>query len=115
MDRDGKFCPAFRRILKDEGITPLPLPPGSPDLNSYMERFMRSIKSECLSRMMFFGEESLWRAVRAYLNHYHCERNHQGLENRLIELTQQVGSRKGGIECRERLGGILKYYYRDAA
>jgi putative transposase len=115
MDRDGKFCPAFRKILKDEGADPLLLPPRSPNLNAYIERFMRSIKSEALSRMIFFGEKSLRRAVAAFLKHDHGERNHQGLANELIQPADEVGSVVGAIECRERLGGMLKYYYREAA
>ena len=115
MDRDGKFCPAFRNILKQEGAEPLLLPPRSPDLNSFIERFMKSIKSEALSRMIFFGEKSLRRAVDAFLEHYHAERNHQGLDNQIIEPGDEVGQVVGNIECRERLGGMLRYYYRDAA
>ena len=115
MDRDGKFCPAFRDILRDEGAEPLLLPPRSPDLNSFIERFMKSIKSEALSRMIFFGEASLRRAVTTYLEHYHAERNHQGLDNQIIEPGDEVGSVSGAIESRERLGGMLRYYYRDAA
>ncbi len=115
MDRDGKFCPTFRNLLKDEDAKPLLLPPRSPDLNAYIERFMRSLKSESLSRMIFFGEKSLRRAVDAYLRHYHAERNHQGVGNKLIESGEEVGSVAGKIACRQRLGGLLRYYYRDAA
>ncbi len=115
MDRDGKFCPAFRDFLKDEGIQPLLLPPRSPDLNAYIERFMKSLKSESLSRMIFFGEESLRRAVAAYLDHYHAERNHQGLGNQIIEAGDELGQIAGKVECREHLGGSLRYYYREAA
>ena len=115
LDRDGKFCPAFRQILKDEGIEPLLLPPRSPNMNAYIERFMRSIKSECLDKMIFFGDDSLRRAVRTYLDHYHAERNHQGLDNKLIASSDEVGSREGTVQCRERLGGMLNYYYRQAA
>ena len=107
MDRDGKLCPAFRQILIDEGVEPLLLPPRSPNLNAHLERFMRSIKTECLSRMIFFGEDSLRRAITAYLDHYHAERNHQGLENRIITPNQEVGSGEGTIECREQFGGFL--------
>ena len=114
-DRDGKFCPAFREILKQAGAEPLLLPPRSPNLNSHIERFMRSIKSECLERMIFFGENSLRRAITAYLEHYHLERNHQGLDNQIIEPDDEVESVAGQIECRERLGGMLRYYYRKAA
>ncbi len=115
MDRDAKFCEAFREILKDEGTKPLLLPPRSPDLNAYIERFMRSLKSESLSRLIFFGEKSLRHAVNSYLKHYHAERNHQGLGNEVIEPGDEVGTVAGKIECRERLGGMLRYYFRDAA
>ena len=115
MDRDGKFCPAFREILRNEGAEPLLLPPRSPDLNAYVERFFKSIKSECLSRRIYFGEKSLRRAIHEYLAHYHAERNHQGLDNELINPVQEVGSRTGTIQCRGRLGGLLKYYDREAA
>jgi len=65
--------------------------------------------------MIFFGEKSLRNAVRQYLVHYHGARNHQGLENRIIQPGEEVGRREGVIQCRERLGGLLRYYYRDAA
>jgi len=85
------------------------------NLNSHLERFHRSIKDEALDRMIFFGENSLRRAVTAYIEHYHRERNHQGLGNRIIEPGDEVGRGTGSIHCRERLGGLLQYYYRDAA
>jgi len=115
MDRDGKFCPAFRDILKRTDVEPVRLPPKSPNLNSHLKRFMRSIKDEALQRGIFFGENSLRRATNAFLEHYHGERNHQGLDNKIIELGDEVGQSGGGIECRERLGGLLQYYYREAA
>ena len=115
MDRDGKFSPAFRDRLKDEGVRPLRLPARSPDLNAYIERFMRSIKSECLARVVFFGENALRRAITAFLDHYHAERNHQGLCNQLIEPSDDAGKEIGRIKCRDRLGGMLRYYYRLAA
>ena len=65
--------------------------------------------------MIFFGESSLRDAVREYLEHYHTERNHQGLENRIIDPGEEVGRCEGKIQCRERLGGMLRYYHRDAA
>ena len=115
MDRDGKFCPAFQAMMKNEGVEPLRLPPRSPNLNAYIERFMRSIKSECLSEIIFFGEKSLRRAITIYLQHYHAERNHQGLGNEILEPGREVGRPVGKIECNQRLGGMLKYYYRAAA
>jgi hypothetical protein len=87
----------------------------SPNLNAHAERMALSLKSECLERMILFGEASLRTAVNQYLLHYHGERNHQGLGNRLIEPAGSVGENRGEVECRERLGGMLKYYSRAAA
>ena len=115
MDRDAKFCEAFREMLKDADVEPVRLPPRSPDLNANLERYFRSLKEECLTRMIFFGEKSLRRAIEAYIEHFHAERNHQGLGNQIIEPGDEVGSIAGKIECRERIGGTLRYYYRRAA
>jgi putative transposase len=115
MDRDGEFCPSFREILKNEDIEPVQLPARSPDLNAYIERFNRSLKEECLDRMIFFGEQSLRKAISTFLEHFHAERNHQGIGNQLIEPGGEVGLRDGDILCRQRLGGMLRYYYREAA
>ena len=115
MDRDGKFTPAFQAILKTESVEPVTLPPRSPNLNAHQERFHRSLKAECLGQMIFFGETMLRNAVREYLLHYHAERNHQGLDNKLIEQRQEDGQAGGEVDCRERLGGLLKYYHRSAA
>jgi transposase InsO family protein len=115
IDRDAIFSQKFRDTLETSGCTPVRLPPRSPNLNAWIERFHRSIKSECLERMIFFGEESLRKAVQQFLAHYHTERNHQGLENRIIEPDIAPPSIDGPIQCRERLGGILRYYYRSAA
>jgi len=90
------------------------LPPRSPNLNAYLERYFGSLKSECLNKMIFFGDPSLRRAVKAFLIHYHDERNHQGLGNRIISPSDEVGATAGKIECRERLGGMLRYYHRAA-
>ena len=114
MDRDDKFTPMFRRILRESGVKPVRLPARSPDLNSQIERFVRSIKEECLHRLIFFGESMLRRAVGEFLAHYHGERNHQGLGNRLIEPKEDVGTQTGRVVCRRRLGGLLRYYYRKA-
>lgn len=76
---------------------------------------MRAVKEECLDRMIFFGESSLKAAVVGFLAHYHAERNHQGLGNRLLEPGEEVGRTKGEVVCRERLGGMLRYYYKQAA
>lgn len=115
MDRDTKFCDSFRAILEDEGVESVKLLPRSPNLNPHLERFFGSLKSEALDRMIFFGEKMLRNAVKAYLLHYHEERNHQGLDNQIIEPEDEVGCDKGTVQCREQLGGLLRYYYRDAA
>ena len=113
MDRDTKFSAGFRNILEESGVEPVLLPPRSPNLNAHVERFHRSLKEECLEHMIFFGEESLRKAVVQFLEHYHQERNHQGLGNRLVE-PRELGQETGEVQCRERLGGILKFYYRKA-
>ncbi len=114
VDRDTSFI-AMRRFLEQNTDTEVVLlPPRSPNLNAYMERWFRSLKSECLDRMIFFGRRSLEKSIGEYVEHYHAERNHQGLSNQLIVATDSVGSAGGRIECRERLGGLLKYYERAA-
>lgn len=114
-DRDTKFTQAFDGLLKASGVEPLVLPPRSPNLNAHCERFLRSIKEEALGRMIFVGEASLRYAIRSYLSHYHGERNHQGLDNQLITPEPEVGLASGPVKRRERLGGLLSYYHREAA
>jgi len=115
MDRDTKFSLAFRDTLEAVGVKPVLLPARSPNLNAHIERFVRSLKEECLERLIFFGESSLHAATANFLDHFHSERNHQGIGNRLIIPGNEVGQTVGEIACRERLGGTLKYYYRKAA
>ena len=115
-DRDGKFCPDFQKTLEMAGVRSIPLPPRSPNLNAFAERCVRSIKEECLSKIILFGERSLRRAIAEYVEHYHQERNHQGRGNGLILPSPRLGQRRDGpIQCRERLGGLLKYYHGEAA
>ena len=96
-------------------VSPRGEPPRLPNLNAYAERFVRSIKDECLNRMIFFGERSLRKATLEYTAHYHAERNHQGLDNRLIEPDNRVDSTLGALRCVQRLGGMLRFYHRAAA
>jgi putative transposase len=114
-DRDPLFTEAFRELLKSFHVKTVKLPAQSPDLNAYAERFVRSIKSECLAQIIPLGERHLRKAVREYTEHYHFERNHQGLDNQLIEKLSDEVNMDGAVECRERLGGVLNYYYRRAA
>jgi transposase InsO family protein len=114
-DRDPLFTAEFLRMLADVGVKSVKLPPRSPNLNSYAERFVRTIKENCLERMIIFAEDSLHNAVREFLAHYHTERNHQGLNNKLIISTGGNACRDGAVQKRERLGGMLNFYYREAA
>src|SRR5262245_2208005 len=115
-DRDGKYCPAFQHTIDAAGVTRVPLPPRSPNLNAYAERWVRSIKEEALSRLLLFGERSLWRVLTEYVTQFHQERPHQGKENVvLFPRLSQGGAGESPIQCRERLGGLLKYYFREAA
>jgi putative transposase len=112
-DRDSRFTKEFRAILKTAGVVVIRTPPRSPNLNAYAERFVRSIKEECLGRMIFFSERQLRFAVGQFVEHYHCERNHQGLANELIE--PDTGTKSQGQVVRDsRLGGLLNYYRRAA-
>ena len=115
-DRDTKFCAAFQQIIDDAGIERIPLPVRSPNLNAYAERWVRSVKEECLSRLILFGEASLRHALTQYVEYFHHERNHQGKGNVLLfPPVSQDTERQGPVQCRERLGGLLKYYDRAAA
>ncbi len=114
-DRDPLFTRSFREILNSSGIETVKLPARNPNLNAYAERFICSIKSECLAQIIPLGEEHLRDAVKEYTEHYHVERNHRGLDNRLIEKLHGVINMNSAVECHERMGGILNYYERRAA
>ena len=114
MDNDTRFSEAFCGVLTDEGVESVKIAPACPNMNAYIERFMRSIKEECLDQMIFFGEDSLRHAVNQYLIHYHDARNHQGLDNQLIVPFEKPPDISKPIETTERLGGMLKSYRRAA-
>jgi putative transposase len=114
-DRDPLFTHEFLSTLKHVDIESVKLPPRSPNLNAHAERFVRSIKQSCLQRLILFGGTSLRTAVQNFLVHYHSERNHQGLDNRLIQPEPDHLENAGPIQRRERLGGLLNYYYGAAA
>jgi transposase InsO family protein len=114
-DRDPLFTAEFLSIITETGVESVKLPARSPNLNTYTERFVRSIKESCLNRKIFFGEESLRKAIQNFVAHYHSERNHQGLRNQLISPEAGHLGSAGEIQCRQRLGGMLNYYYRAAA
>ena len=116
-DRDTKYCKSFRNIIESGDVKTLPLPARSPNLNAFSERWVKSVKDECLSKVILFGEASLRRALREYLIHYHAERNHQGKVNVLLfpTATKAMNCVDGTVCCRKRIGGLLKYYHREAA
>jgi transposase InsO family protein len=115
LDRDAKYSEGFCHLLVREGIEVIRLPPRSPNLNAFAERFVRSVKEECLNRMIFFGHASLRRALAQYMAHYQCERSHQGLGNRLLRPIEAPRELQYPVRRRERLGGMLSYYHRQAA
>jgi transposase InsO family protein len=115
-DRDGKYCPIFQQIIDAAGIKRVLLPARSPNLNAHAERWVRSVKEECLSRLILFGEASLRHALTQYVAHFHHERNHQGKGKVLLfPAVSQGPACEGPMQCCERLGGLLTYYERQAA
>ena len=116
-DRDAKFCTAFTGILEAVKIKAVKLPARSPNLNAYLERWHRSVKEECLSKMILFGEASLKQVLSNYVLHIHGERNHQGKGNVILfpRPEDRIGESSCDIHTRQRLGGLLKFYYREAA
>ena len=114
-DRDTKYTISFRAIIKAGQVKPLALPARSPNLNAYAERWVRSVKEECLSKIILFGERSLRRALSEYVEHYHAERNHQGKSNVLLFRRVTEARREEPVQCRERLGGLLRFYRQEAA
>jgi transposase InsO family protein len=115
IDNDTKFTAQFQRILNDTGVEVVHTAFQAPNMNAYAERWVLSIKSECLDRMILFGEASLRRALREYGAHFHQERPHQGLGNELIAPEHRVDSPTGNVVVDERLGGLLQSYRRIAA
>jgi putative transposase len=117
-DRDPLFTEAFEGILRERGVKYVKIPAQSPNCNPHAERFGETIKYECLNHFVFFGERHLRQVIKEFMAHYHGERFHQGLGGQLIEKqagsTSEKGAR-GKVVCRSRLGGMLNFYYREAA
>jgi putative transposase len=114
-DQDPLFTDDFRELLRASGTTPFKLPRHMPMMNGYAECFVKTIKRECLDKLIFFGEGSLRRAVDEFMAHYHHERPHQGLDNTIIEPDAETFRNTGPIRKIARLGGLLNHYYRDPA
>jgi transposase InsO family protein len=115
MDRDPLFCHSFRETLKTSGVRPVRLPPRSPNLNAYAERWIGSVRRECLARVIPLGERHLRQIIHEYVEHYHTERPHQSLGNKLIAPTNENAAVSGPVLRRQRLGGVLNHYHREAA
>jgi transposase InsO family protein len=113
LDRDALFAPRFKGMLEEASVSIVLTAYQAPNMNAYAERFVRSIKAECLDRMIFLGQRSLETAIREYVAHYHGERPHQGRGNELLRPDR--GATVWEIVVTERLGGLLKYYHRDVA
>jgi putative transposase len=112
-DHDRKWSRAVRQLLERAGVRVLQTPFRAPNCNAHAERFVRSVKEECLNRVIPLGEQHFRRTLAEYVTHYHHERNHQGLANELIEngIDRETS---GSTRRRQRLGGLLSYYYRAA-
>src|SRR5262249_22586159 len=109
-------CAAFQHLIDAAGVERVVLPPPSPHLNAYAERGGRAVKNEALSRLILFWGRSLWHVLPQYVAHYYHQRTHEGKENVLLFPSSGYGHKGAGlVQCRERLGGLLKYYDRDAA
>lgn len=115
VDRDTKYSKRFRDFIVEGGAVVIRLPLLSPNLNAFAERFVRSIKEECLTKMIFVGQGTLRHALTEYMTHFHEERNHQGLGYRLIRGLPVVAANDASIHRWTRLGGMLSYYHRVAA
>jgi transposase InsO family protein len=112
-DRDRKWSRGVLEFLEHEGVRIIRTPFCAPNCNAYAERFVRSIKEECLERLILFGERHLRRAITEFVTHYHGERNHQGIGNELIQPLERAEG-QGSVRRRQRIGGMLNYYYRAA-
>ena len=111
----ASFVRGFAKVIGAAQVRTVQLPAGSPHLNAYAERWVRSVKEECLFKVVLFGERSLRRAVSEYVEHYHTERNHQGKGNVLLFARDTGLRREQPVRRRERLGGLLRYYHQEAA
>jgi transposase InsO family protein len=112
-DRDRKWSVEVRRLLYEADVRVVRTPLRAPNANAHAECFVRSIKEECLDRMMPLGERHFRLSLTEFVNHYHQERNHQGLENAPIAGTLAIVT-VGRVHRRSRLGGLLNYYQRAA-
>ena len=116
-DRDPLFTEAFEAILAERGVKCVRIPARSPNCNPHAERFVKTVRDECLNHLVLFGERHLRYVIKEFMAHYHRERFHQGLAGQLIEAQTSSANPKvprGEVVCRSRLGGMLNFYYREA-
>jgi len=113
-DRDTKYCAKFKEIMNSAEIECIKLPPRSPNLNAFAERWVKTVKTECLNHFILFGRKSLSHVLKKYLEHYHTERNHQGLDHKILFPDERLDN-EGDVTKSSKLGGLLNFYYRDAA
>ena len=114
LDRDTKYVAAFRHTLESAGVKIVLCPARVPQCNAFAERFVRSIKEECLSRLIFLSQHHLRTTLATFADYYRQRRNHQGIQNKLIEPPTYF-PKVGRVRCRNEQGGMLNYYYRQAA
>jgi len=112
VDRDTKFTEVFRKTLAGAGVETVMTAVRAPNMNAIAERFVKTIKDECLSKLVFFGEGMLRRAIAEFVEHYDTERNHQGLGNRLLRPGPTLPVTEGSVHRHVRLGGLLSFYHR---
>jgi len=114
-DRDRKFTASFDEVFRSEGIQVVPTPVRVPKANAYAERFVRTVRTECLDWLLILGRRHLESVLRTYVQHYNTERPHRGLALRPPEAQQLNSPTRGAIQRRDHLGGLLHEYYRAAA
>jgi hypothetical protein len=117
-DRDPVFTKAWTKLLKSGGVKCVRIPANSPNCNPYAERFVKTVRAQCLEHFVIFGQRHLQHLLHEFVAHYLTERFHQGLGGRLVTPRPRPGNdnaKCGAIQCRSRLGGLLNYYHREVA
>lgn len=114
-DRDSKYTEKFRDIFRGIGCKPIKLPRKSPNLNAFAERWVKTVKDECLHRMIWFGKKTFEYGLRQFIAYYNHERNHQGIDNRIPLPDDRRKNKSGEILKVDRIGGMLNFYYRQSA
>jgi putative transposase len=117
-DRDPVFTQAWTALLQTGGVTCVPIPAQSPNCNPHAERFVKTVRTECLDQFVIFGERHLRHLIKEFLGHYMTERHHQGIGSQIIRPKAAPSNDNAALSAigrRSRLGGLLNYYCREAA